>query len=106
MSGKRGRASRISDRRNLGESEISDHHLAGFSAAGSRGERFVAAMCQNHPVTRDSLVSLAHVFASISGVRFPRDFSRRRVLVIKWFDDHIDELQSIAKVISLEIVKA
>jgi hypothetical protein len=103
--GKRDNRFRISDRRNLHESDISDQHLGGFSAAESRGQRFVDAICQNHSVTRDSLVSLAHVFSCISGVRFPRDFARRRVLVIKWFDDHIDELESLGKVISLEIMK-
>jgi hypothetical protein len=97
---------RISDRRNQGESEISNHHLGDFSAAGSRGQQFVSALCQNRNVTRDSLVSLAHVFSCISGVRFPRDFARRRVLVIKWFNDHIDQLEAIGPVISLDITRA
>jgi hypothetical protein len=106
MSYKKARKGRISDRRNQGESEISDQHVGNFAAAGSRGQRFVQALCQNRNVTRDSLIALAQIFSCISGVRFPRDFARRRVLVIKWFNDHIDQLEVIGNVIDMDIIKA
>jgi hypothetical protein len=106
MSQRRGKRTRISDRGHQGESAISNQHLGNFTAVGSRGQRFIQSLCGDHNITKDSLINLAHVFSCISGVRFPRDFARRRVLVIKWFNDNLDEFESIGGVIHLEIVRA
>jgi hypothetical protein len=95
---------RISDRAHRSEREISDGHMGGFSAEGSRGLAFIQRMCRPYRLTRESLVVLAQVFSAISGVPFRRDFTRRRTLVIKWFDDHIERLEPLGALIALDAV--
>jgi hypothetical protein len=97
-----GRKIRLSDRGHKREQEISDLHTGGFSADGSRGLRFLERICPGHNLTRESLVALGRVFSLISGVKFPRDFTRRRILVIKWFDDNIDGLEPVGSILQLD----
>jgi hypothetical protein len=93
---------RISDRGHKAEKEISDEHLGDFDPEGSLGLQFIRRMCPSHSLTRESLVVLAQVFAVISGIPFHRDFTRRRTLVIKWFDDNLDQLEPLGALITLE----
>jgi hypothetical protein len=90
---------RISDRANKPEREISDQHLGKFKPEGSRGLAFIRKLCCSEGLTREALLALAHVFSNISGVPFRRDYGRRRVLIIKWFDDNIVTLEPLATVI-------
>jgi hypothetical protein len=93
---------RISDRGHRREREISDEHLGEFSPEGSRGLDFIQRLCNSRSLTRESLVVLAQVFSAISCIPFHRDFTRRRSLVIKWFDDHIDRLEPLGPLFTLE----
>jgi hypothetical protein len=45
---------------------------------------------------------LAKIFSVISGIRFPRDYTRRCDLIVKWFTDHIGELEAIGRLFTLE----
>jgi hypothetical protein len=51
--------------------------------------------------TQQSLIALVNILSIIAGVPFPRDFTRRRTLVFKWFDDHFDRLAPIASVVNI-----
>jgi hypothetical protein len=94
--------SRISDRGHKPEGQISDEHLGKFTPDGSRGLEFVQRMCRSYSLTRESLIVLAQVFSAISCIPFHRDFTRRRILVIKWFDDHIEDLEPLGVLFTLE----
>jgi hypothetical protein len=96
---------RISDRGHLSEAKISELHLGRFAAEGSAGLHFLETLCPGHDLTCESLVALARVCSVISGVQFPRDFTRRRDLVIKWFDDHLDRLEPLGCIMILEAKK-
>jgi hypothetical protein len=63
---------------------------------------FLKRICHSNNLTRESLYVLAQVFSTISRVPFHRDFTRRRTLVIKWFNDHIDQLEPLGPLITLE----
>jgi hypothetical protein len=93
---------RISDRGHKPEKEISEEHLGKFNPEGSRGLALIQRMCHSYSLTRESLVVLAQVFSAISGIAFHRDYTRRRTLVIKWFDDNFDRLQSLGSLFTLE----
>jgi hypothetical protein len=91
----------ISDRANKAESEVSNDHVGDFVAEGSRGMKFLDKLCPGQILTREALVALAKVFAAIAQVPFYRDFTRRRVLVIKWFDDNIDKLEPVGAILDI-----
>jgi hypothetical protein len=42
------------------------------------------------------------VFSAITGIPFHRDFTRRRSLVIKWFNDHLARLEPSRPLFTLE----
>jgi hypothetical protein len=96
---------RPTSRRHHSEAEVSAIHMNNFKAEGSRGLMFIKLLCPGHNLTRESLIVLAKTFASISGVRFPRDYARRRDLVIKWFDDNFETLEPLGKLFHLEATK-
>jgi hypothetical protein len=84
------------------EGAISDLHMGPFTAEGSPGLRFVESLSPGHSLTRESLIIVARICSALSGVRFPRDFTRRRNLIIKWFDDHLDQLAPLGCLLSLD----
>jgi hypothetical protein len=93
---------RISDRGHKPERQISDEHLGEFNPEGSRGMEFIESLCPSVSLTRESLIVLAQVFSVLSSVPFHRDFTRRRILVIKWFNDNVDQLEPFASLFTLE----
>jgi hypothetical protein len=93
---------RISDRAHKSEAEIAEVHLSTFRSDGSAGLVFVQKLCPGHSLRRESLIVLAKIFSIISGVHFPRDYTRRRDLIFKWFTDHIGELEAIGSLFTLE----
>jgi hypothetical protein len=92
---------RVSDRAHKLEKEISDAHLGGFTPEGSRGMQMIDDLIPDGHPTCHSLVALAKIFSSISGIPFHRDFTRRRALVIKWFDDNFDSLQVVRTIVTI-----
>jgi hypothetical protein len=99
------RKSSISDRRNKSEREISDGHAGDFAAGGSQAEAFLDRVIGDSAVslTRRSLVHLGTIFSALSGIRFYRDFTRRRVLVFRWFEDHLAELEPFVLILHVHL---
>jgi hypothetical protein len=62
-------------------------------------------VANGYDLTRESLVILAQVFATITGVKFPRDYTRRRTLIIKWFDNNIELFEPVVRLIQLDLVE-
>jgi hypothetical protein len=96
---------RISERGLKGEGEICKEHLAGFSPDKSRALTMLETLTPGQNLTRESLIVLAKLFSHISRIQFPRDFTRQRSLVIKWFDDHLDELWPVRLLVEIELHK-
>jgi hypothetical protein len=94
---------RISDRAHQRERDIANEHQGQFDPSESRGLKFVQKLCNRTNVSLDALIQLSHVLSEVSGIRFVRDFTRRRALVIKWFDDHLEELEPLQTVITIEL---
>jgi hypothetical protein len=102
LTSKMGRRTKpISDRAHKLEREVSNAHEGEFVAEGSRGLIFLEGLCPRQTLNRVSLVALAKVFAAIAHIPFYRDFTRRRSLVIKWFDDNIDRLEPVAAILEI-----
>jgi hypothetical protein len=94
---------RISDRGHDSEKEVADKHLGDFKAEGSRGQLFLKKLAPQGDITRVNLLWLGHVFSELTGVQFPRDFQRRRVLVIKWFNDNIEVFEPLQQITWLDL---
>jgi hypothetical protein len=95
----------VSDRIHKREGEISDMHLGVFEPEGSGGDRFLRQLSLGASLTRESLVNLAQIFSALSGVPFPRDYTRRRALVVKWFNDHLSTLEPLDGLFTVRIDK-
>lgn len=93
----------VLDRPNKRERDISDQHMGEFRPEGSRGLAFLNERYQGSSLTRKSLIHLAMMFSVIGNLQFPRDFKRRRNLIVKWFDDNIDILEPLGTIISTEV---
>jgi hypothetical protein len=93
---------RISDRSHQSEATISAQHMGSFKAEGSAGMLFLQSLCPGHRLARESLIVVAKVLSIISGIHFPRDYTRRKDLIVKWFTDHIHELEPIGRLLTLE----
>jgi hypothetical protein len=97
----------VSDRAHCSEREIAEDHLGEFTPIGSRGLEFIEGLSGTPYLTRKSLILLARVCARVADIRFPRDFTRRRELIIKWFDDHIDKLEPLeATILEIDTVSS
>jgi hypothetical protein len=77
-------------------------HLGKFNPEGSDGLSFLLSLCPCRNLTRESFIILAQVFSILTSISFPRDFSRRRDLVIKWFDDNLDQIRPFSPLFILE----
>lgn len=65
--------------------------LGDFDPYNSRGWDLIKYMT-HHQVSRHALISLATILSGLIGIPFERDYSRRKDLVIKWFDTNYDEI--------------
>jgi hypothetical protein len=76
--------------------------MGSFKAEGSAGMLFLQSLCPGHHLARESLIVVAKVLSIISGIHFPRDYTRRKDLVVKWFTDHIHDLKPFGPLLTLE----
>ena len=78
-------------RKGVSESKRADAMLGNFDAKKSRGYQFILGIL-SEPISLSSLISLATIISFLSGIPFSRDYTRRKDLVIKWFDDNYDDI--------------
>jgi hypothetical protein len=96
---------RISDRRHNSEREVANQHLGDFEAENSRAYDFLIKLADGHEIVKRNLIDIAKIFATISGIPLPRDYTRRLDLIIKWFDVHLADLEPLSTIIKLEDIK-
>lgn len=76
-------------RTSISEKNRANLLLGDFDPNNSRGMELIEHLT-HHQVSRHALISIATILSGIIGVPFERDFSRRKNLVIKWFDMNYD----------------
>lgn len=95
----------ISNRRAKAEREIARDHLGTWVAEGSAGQAFLRELCSD--VGKDfvlkSLETLGRTYSAFSGIKFPRDFCRQKLLIVKWFDDNLDRLRPLRHIVHIEL---
>jgi hypothetical protein len=75
------------------ERDIADFRLGDFRAENSRAAERLRALYPHGDLTRRSLCSVASLIAALADVKLARDFTRRRELLIKWFEDNYEALE-------------
>jgi hypothetical protein len=77
--------------------------LGDFRPEESKAVAFLERMTPNGSLTRDSLILLGEMCSAITGIDFPRNCKRRRSLIIKWFNDHLDELSPLSFLLQIDL---
>jgi hypothetical protein len=72
------------------ERDIAEFRLGGFHADNSRAAQEFRVLYPYGELTRRSLYSFASLVATLAEVKLPRDFTRRKDLLLKWFDDNFE----------------
>jgi hypothetical protein len=96
---------RISDRRHNSEREVAIQHLGTFDAENSRAWGFLVKLANGHELVKKHLIDVAKIFATISGIQLPRDYTRRLDLIVKWFDVNLADLEPLSTIIKLEDIR-
>jgi hypothetical protein len=91
----------VPNRSVMTEHDIADARLGDFNPEGSRGEAIVRQIYPEGELTRRSLYSFASVLSALANVPLQRDLTRRKSLLVKWFDEHYSTLEPFMVFITL-----
>ena len=94
------RNSTVPNRSLMSEKQIADFRQGRFVPDGSRGKSLLENLYDGE-LTRRSLYSFTTLLAALAGIKLPRDFTRRKDLLIKWLDDNYDKVQPYAQFFKL-----
>jgi hypothetical protein len=86
----------------MSERDIAEFRLGAFQADHSRAAQRLHALYPHGDLTRRSLYSFASLLGALAGVKLARDFTRRKDLLVKWFDDHFDALEPYLRFFELD----
>jgi hypothetical protein len=85
------------------ERRASDILQGEFNPKNSRVLAVLEKLTPDASLDRLSLVALTKVIGAVIGVKMPRNFTRRRSLILKWLDMHLILWEPLAHTIVLEI---
>ena len=85
------------------EKTIAKNLLDGFVAKGSRGEIIIEQIlgAKINQISLTALIQIARVISELSDVKFPRNYKRKKDLIVKWFTDNGDVIHSYTKYIQI-----
>jgi hypothetical protein len=92
----------VTNRASMTERNIAEFQLDAFQPESSRAAQRLRVFYPHGDLTRRALCSFATVLAVLAGVTLPRDLTRRRNLLMKWFDDHFDALEPYLQFFELD----
>jgi hypothetical protein len=84
------------------ERDIADLRLGDFQANESRAAQKLGILYPHGELTRRSLYSFASLVATLAGVKLPRDYTRRKDLLLKWFDDNFETVEPYLRFFDLD----
>lgn len=78
------------------EKEVANNLLDGFIARGSKGELLIERVIgiKINQITLTGLTQIAKFISELSDTKFPRNYKRKKDLIVKWFDDNHDIIES------------
>lgn len=92
-------------RRHATEKAVAQNLLGDFEVKNSKGLSIIETIMGENSfesISRNSLLSLTTILSKLTQIPFPRNFSRRKALIVKWFDDNAEELELAVKFVFVE----
>lgn len=89
------------DSKRIREKDRANDLQGDFRLDGTRAEEFLHSQVPGGRIDRKQLCRYLQILGLISGVKLPRDYTRRRALLFKWIDDNYDLLSPYMKFITL-----
>ena len=87
-----------------GEKPVADDLLGDFIAEGSKGDKLLNDFF-GKKVTVNRAVSLAFVLSKLTGLPFPRNYTRRKDLTILWFNNNYDKIIPFLPYVKFDEIK-
>lgn len=87
--GKKSDNTNIINRRTATEKDNSIHLLGDFDVQKSKGLKLLR-MITSHDLTKDSILAICLTLSICIDKRLPRDYKRRKNLLVKWIDTYYD----------------
>ncbi|KAK8893000.1 hypothetical protein M9Y10_030256 [Tritrichomonas musculus] len=77
-------------RKNNPEKVVTMNLLNGFTIAGSRGEAIIEEILQQKikKASLNGLIQLGSIIGDLIGIKLPRNYKRKKDLIVKWFEEH------------------
>ena len=66
--------------------------LGDFKVEGSMGQQLIERITGHKDLRRESLQSLTTFLSVLINVRVPRDYRRKKPLLVKWLNEHYHEI--------------
>ena len=85
------------------EKAIARNLLDGFITKGSRGENLIEQILgtQINKVSLVALIQISRVISELTDIKFPRNYKRKKDLIVKWFTDNGDIIDSYKQYIQI-----
>lgn len=79
------------------ERAVAKNLLNGFIMKGSNGEKLIEEIIgvQINKISLTALIEISKLISDLTNIKFPRNYKRKKDLIVKWFDDNIDTIKSV-----------
>lgn len=66
--------------------------LNGFVMKGSQGENLIESIIgvRLNQISLTALIQITQIISELASIKFPRNYKRKKDLIVKWFNDNID----------------
>jgi hypothetical protein len=85
--------------------EASRRLLGDFDARSSAAWQVLMKMTRGASLVKHNLTKLVMLMSDVSGIRLPRDFTRRSDLMVKWIDMNLAKLEPLTTVFEVSGIK-
>ena len=91
------------NRRMRSEREITQMLLGDFTVEGSMGQQLIERITGHKDLRTVPLLSLTTCLSELIDVRIPRDYRRKKTLLVKWLSDHYYQLLPFVEDIAMTL---
>lgn len=85
------------------EKVVTMNLLGNFVVQGSRGEKLIEEILGTSlkDVSRNGLIRVAMIVSKLIQQKFPRNFGRRKDLIVKWFQDNEELINNVKQFVTI-----
>lgn len=80
------------------EKIIVEQLLGNFVAEGSKGQELIEDICKIplKEIKLTDLIQLTIIVSKLTNIHLPRNYKRKKKLIVKWFDDNEIDIKKIS----------